>query len=172
MIYMIENGFADERREADWNHWYSHHVRHSFKPVPGWRTGQRFRAIPPSHPKYRAMYTVENVEVMYSNEYKATTGGRFPQDWLPAITDFHRILFDGEWAPAVPMDGCLVVAEPPALAADLSDIPLTWWNVVDLDRSVDRRGVAVVDRSKGEVIAHRGVSGLGVYVPIFEQYVQ
>jgi hypothetical protein len=169
---MIENGFADPQREAAWSEWYSHHVSESFRPVPGWRTGQRFKAIAPSFPKYRAMYTVESEAVMYSKEYKATTGGRFPQDWLPHITDFHRNLFDGLRAPAVPMDQCLVIANPPAGKADLQDVALEWWTVVALDKSVPYRGVGVVTREKGEEVVHRGIAGVGVYTPIFKQYIQ
>lgn len=172
MIYMIENGFSDPSLEEAWSTWYTGHVTRAFRTVPGWKTGQRFRAIPPCHPRYRAMYTVANAEVMRSKEYKATTGGRFPQQWLTCITSFQRNLFDGERAPPVPMDASLVVADPLAANADLSDLPLTWMNCVDLDRSVERRGIAVVSRAKGEEIAKRGVPGLGAYVPIFEQYVQ
>jgi hypothetical protein len=173
VIYMIENGFADPQREPAWTEWYSHHVSHSFRPVPGWRTGQRFQAIAPSFPKYRAMYTVESEDVMYSKEYKATTGGRFPADWLPFITDFHRNLFDGNGrAPAVPMDACLVIADPPATVAELPDVPIEWWKVVALDKSVPYRGVGVVSRAEGEEILRRRIPAVGVYRPIFEQYVQ
>lgn len=171
MIYMIENGFSDPAREEAWSKWYTHHVTNTFRSVPGWRTGQRFRAIPPSFPKYRAMYTVETADVMRSKEYKATTGGRFPAEWLPCITNFQRNLFDAVRAPAVPMDGCLIVAEPQSANADLSDIPLAWMPCVDLDKSVERRGIAVVSRAKGEEVAKRAIPGLGAYVPIFEQYV-
>ena len=172
MVYMIENGFADPKREADWNTWYTHHVTRVFRAVPGWRTGQRFKAIPPSAPKYRAMYTVESAEVMRSPEYQATTAGRFPEEWLSAITDFHRNLADGHSMPAVQMDQCLIVADPPATDADVPGIALTWWNVVDLDRSVPRRGIAVVDKATGERLAQNLHPNVGVYAPIFEQYVQ
>jgi hypothetical protein len=170
---MIENGFADAQREAAWSAWYSEHVSHAFRSVPGWRTGQRFKAIPPSFPKYRAMYTVDGEDVMRSKEYKATTGGRFPAEWLPAITDFHRNLFDGKGrAPAVPMDACLVVVDPPATKQDVADLSLEWWTAVGLDKSVQWRGIGIVTRASGEELVRRGTRGLGVYTPIFEQYVQ
>lgn len=168
MIYMIENGFADPDREEAWNAWYSHHVRESFRDVPGWLTGQRFRALPPSHPKYRAMYTVADAAVMTSPEYKATTGGRFPADWLPSITHFHRNLFDKDQAPVVPMDHCLVVVE----SDNYPDVAFERWPVAGLDRSVPWRGIAVVPRTAGLALARRAGPNLGVYEPIFEQYQQ
>ena len=96
MIYMVENGFGDPTREAAWNEWYTGHMTHAFRKVPGWRTGQRFRALPPCQPKYRAMYTVDSADVFTSPEYKTTTGGRFPPEWRACIGDVRRNLADGD----------------------------------------------------------------------------
>lgn len=170
MIYLVEHGFADVAHEAEWNTWYTHHATYSFRSIPGWRTGQRFVALPPSQPKYRAMYTVENVKVMSSPEYKATTGGRFPDAWRSMITDFHRNLADGSWMPAVEKDQCLVVATPLATPQELSEMTLQWMNVVGLERSVERIAIGVEDRAAGEMIARRAIPGVGVYVPLFDRW--
>ena len=73
--------------------------------------------------------------------------------------------------PAVPMANSLIVVDPPADDAVVPEIQLTWWNVVDLDRSVERRAIAIVDRSVGEALARKNIPYVGAYVPIFEQYV-
>ena len=171
MIYMVEHGFADApQQEAEWNAWYSHHATYAFRSVPGWRTGQRFVAIPPSQPKYRAMYTLDSADVLNSPEYKATTGGRFPETWRSLITGFHRNLADGEQMPAVPMDNALIVADAPASDRDVPEGALQWWNIVGLDRTVARRAIAVVDRASGERLARRMVPGVSVYAPVFERW--
>ena len=171
MIYMVENGFADSARELAWNTWYTQHVTHTFHSVPGWRTGQRFVALPPSQPKYRAMYTLDSAEVLTSPAYQATTHGRFPDTWRSMITDFHRNLADGDCMPAVEKDQYLIVADPPATGLELTEIALQWWNVVGLDRSVTRRAIGVVDRASGDTIARRALPGVGVYAPLFDRYV-
>jgi hypothetical protein len=171
MIYMVEHGFADApEQEAEWNTWYSHHATYAFRSVPGWRTGQRFVAIPPCRPKYRAMYTLDRAEVLSSPEYKATTGGRFPEAWRSLITDFHRNLADGERMPAVAKDEALVVVDAPATDADVPGVALQWWNVVGLERTVDRRAIAVVDRTTGDTLAGCAIPGVSVYAPVFERW--
>jgi hypothetical protein len=171
MIYMVENGFADPSKEAAWNDWYTGHMTTAFRNVPGWRTGQRFRVLPPGQPKYRAMYTIDSADVMTSAEYKATTGGRFPPEWRDCVPVIRRNLADGEWMPAVAGDRCLVVVDEPGHGAELPRVPLQWWNIVGLDRTVDRRAIAVVSRNEGETIAGRALPGVAVYEPLIEQYV-
>jgi hypothetical protein len=170
MIYMVEHGFADPTHEAEWNNWYTHHATYAFRSVPGWRTGQRFVAVGASTPRYRAMYTVENASVLTSLEYKKTTGGRFPEKWRPMITDFHRNLADGDSMPPVPEGECLIVADPPAVDTDVPEAPLRWWNIVGLDRSVERRAIAVVSRVVGEALVTRAVKSVGVYSPVCERW--
>jgi hypothetical protein len=170
MIYMVEHGFADSAHEAEWNTWYSHHATYAFRSVPGWRSGQRFVAVPPSMPKYRAMYTLGSAEVLNSAEYKATTGGRFPEAWRSMITEFHRNLADGDWMPAVAEDQSLVIIDDPSVARDVPEAALQWWRVVGLDRSIAQRAIGLVDRSTGESIARRAIPGVGVYAPVFDRW--
>jgi len=171
MIYMVEHGFNDPSQEAGWNEWYSDHALHAFRSVPGWRSGQRFVAIAPSEPKYRAMYTLAAAEVLESPEYKATTGGRFPPAWRPLITDFHRNLGDAAWMPEVQRHEVLLVVDPPAQDSDLPAIQIAWMNIVGLDRSVARRGIAVVERATGEQIARQRIAVVGAYAPVFDRWV-
>jgi hypothetical protein len=171
MIYMVENGFADPSREDAWSTWYSGHVKRAFLGIPGWRSGQRFAAVPPTQPKFRAFYTVDTAAVLESPEYKATTGGRFPDEWRGLITSFHRNLADGDWMPAVAAQQRLVVVDAPATGEALPGVALQWWSIVGLDRSIERRAIAVVDDAAGSAIAARAISGVGVYAPLFDRYV-
>ena len=170
MIYMVEHDVSDSAREAAWNVWYSNHAMYGFRKVPGWRTGQRFVAIPPTEPKYRAMYTIENADVLTSAAYKATTGGRFPEEWRTMIVDFHRNLADADWMPAVEKDQSLIVCDNPAAEAELNDVKLQWMNIVGLEKTVSRRAIAVTDRSTGEAIAARKITGIGAYTPVFDRW--
>lgn len=171
MIYMVENEIADASRENAWNAWYTRHVTTAFHSVPGWRTGQRFVAVAHSRPRYRAMYTVDDAAVLSSPAYLATSGGRVPDQWRSMVADLRRNLADGDWMPSVPMEKCLVVVDTPVANADFPGIALEWWNVVGLDRSIERRAIAVVERATGEALAHRALPRVGVYNPMFEQYV-
>ena len=168
---MVEHGFAgDAKSEAEWNTWYSQHARHGFAKIPGWRSAQRFVALPPSQPKYRAMYSLASADVMTSDAYKATTGGRFPEAWRSMITDFHRNLADAEWMPAVELDQCLVVVDPPATGLELPGVELSWLAVVGLECTVPRRALAVVDRANGERISRLSLPHVSVYSPVFERF--
>lgn len=171
MIYMVENGFADPSREAAWNEWYTGHMTEAFRKVPGWRTGQRFVAIAPGKPKYRAFYTVDSADVFTRPEYKATSGGRFPEEWRASVSSPRRNLGDGAWMPAVTRDQRLVVVDEPGYRGDLSDVALSWWNIVGLEKTVARRAIAVVDQATGERIAREKHHGVAVYVPLIDQYV-
>jgi hypothetical protein len=169
MIYMVEHNFAgSEADEAKWNEWYSHHSLYAFRSVPGWRSGQRFVAVGTSGPKYRAMYTLDAANVLESAEYKATTGGRFPDEWRLMITDFHRNLADGVRTPTVPLNMRLVVVDPPASMHDLPAVQK--WNVVGLDRSVPWHAVAVLDAASGAELIAKKAHGIEVYRPIFERW--
>ena len=170
MIYMVEHNFAEGHIEEElkWNEWYSNHSTFSFRKVPGWRTGQRFIAVAHSAPKYRAFYTLDRADVLESPEYKMTTGGKFPIEFRSLIRDFHRDLADGDWMPAVENQQCLVIVDPGVRNDALPD--LTWWNIVGLDKTVERRAFAVVDRSAGLKFANEAIEGVGVYQPIFERW--
>ena len=172
MIYMVEHGFneSEPKSEAEWNEWYTEHATFSFRKVPGWHTGQRFRALPPSRPKYRAMYSLDNAAVFDTPEYKSTTGGKFPETWRALITDFHRNFADGGDMPAVAKNECLIVVTPPATGNELTGVKLDWRNIVGLEKSLPRIGLGVVDRATGEAIAKRALPGVNAYEPVFDRW--
>ena len=168
MIYMVECGFAEPDREKAWNEWYSGHLV-DFLKVPEFHSAQRFIAVEPSFPKYRAMYTIESEAAFESPVYKGFRGGKFPVEWRSAITDFHRNLFDGNGlAPDLSLQDCLLVADEPS-SLRVEDVDLQIWNAVGLDKSVSRRGIAVVSRDKGIALAAQKLPGVSVYTPVTTQ---
>jgi hypothetical protein len=168
VIYMVECGFADASREVAWNEWYSGHLR-DFLTVSEFRTTQRFIAIGPSSPRYRAMYTLESPAAFENPVYKGFKGGNFPIEWRSAITDFHRNLFDaGMAAPMVDDQSALVIVDDPE-TDEVAGIRLAIWRAVGLDKSVAIRGLAVIGKANGEALAEKRLPRVGVYAALTGQ---
>jgi len=80
------------------------------------------------------------------------------------MDNWHRNLFAGaDHTPDVPMDARLVVVEDggPALPGHVS---VRWMEAVGLDRSVQRRGLAVMAPATADRLV--GTSGIRVLKPI------
>ena len=160
---MVECNFSDPAREAEWNTWYSDHLK-VLLSVPGLNTAQRFLALAPAPTRYFAMYTVDSPEVFVSEGYKGIRGGRFNDTWQPYIRDWRRNLFDGlDQALAVPEGSCLVSVNDATGEADVPGVTLAWLRAVDLDKSTNYRGIAVVDLTKAEELVSDMRPGIGVY---------
>lgn len=169
IIYMVECDFTDGAREGDWNEWYSKHLK-DFMDVPEFKSAQRFIALGRSQPKYRAMYTLESEAAFESPVYKGFKGGNFPVEWRSAITNFYRNLFDGDgMAPAVEQGNCLVVVDEPS-APRVNDIDLKVWNSIGLAKSVARRGIAVVNETRGIALEQEALPRVSVYRPATQQH--
>lgn len=142
MLYMVECGFREASREADWNEYYSGRKLDEVLAVPGFRTSQRFRAVAGGRAPYLAMHTVASSKVLSGNNYKAGGGGNFA-DWQGYIIDWSRNLFDGcDEAPAVELHERLAVSD--AAPETLVDTPLSLIQLrcVGLDESVSHRAIA------------------------------
>jgi hypothetical protein len=75
--------------------------------------------------------------------------------------NWHRNVFDGvEHTPDVSMDSRLLVVEAEGRTALPDGVPVAWMTAVALDRSVARRGLAVVP----DAVAHRFLGAPGVRV--------
>ena len=111
MLYMVECGFADPAREAEWCAWYDGPKLASLLGLPGWRGSQRFVAVEAAEAPWLAVHAVPGPEFFESGVYKKAGGGNFA-DWGPLITNWSRNLFDGmAEAPEVPADALLAVAD-------------------------------------------------------------
>jgi hypothetical protein len=160
MLYMVEMALLDLARRAEWDAWYVAH-QHRLLSIPGFRASQRFEAIHDAASPFVALHEVESAEVFASAAYRATAGPSNTGEWQSRMGNWHRNLFDLEHTPAVAADARLVVADDEASAAEL---PLTWTRTVGLDRSVWRRGLAVVSPRVADALVGR--NGVRVLKPL------
>lgn len=101
MLYTVECTYNDPKSEEVWNEFYSLEKLPALLSVTGFSTSQRFRALKPGCPVYLAIHTVNDAEVITSDEYRLKGGGNFSH-WQTHITDWHRNLYECEYpAPAV-----------------------------------------------------------------------
>lgn len=144
MLYMVECGFADPAREAEWCAWYDGPKLASLLALPGWRGSQRFKAVAPTAAPWLAVHAVPGPEFFESETYRSAGGGNFA-GWGPLITDWSRNLFDGlEEAPEVPADALLAIADVAPGASPLDGVDFTWLAGAGLDNSVPDRAIAIV----------------------------
>ena len=80
------------------------------------------------------------------------------------MNNWHRNLFDVEHTPDVSMDARLLVIEPDGGAALPATISVAWMSAVGLDRTVERRGLAVVPAPAAPALA--GAPGIRVLRPL------
>ncbi|MGI9386064.1 MAG: hypothetical protein ACR2OX_01410, partial [Methyloligellaceae bacterium] len=138
--------------------------------VPGFRASQRFRAIMDTPAPYFAVHSLRDESVL-GGRYKDVGGGAFG-GWDDLVDNWDRNLFDGlEVAPEVPADSCLVVLDDPARAGEIAGVAFTWLDSAGLDRTVARRGIAVVDRAAGEALAAENANAVRVFEPIIARKV-
>ena len=169
MIYTVECAFSDPAREADWNDYYSGPKLAAVLSVPGFRTSQRFRAVAPCDAPYFAMHSLRDAEVLGA-QYKSAGGGSFGGGWDDMITNWHRNLFAGlDMAPEVPMEACLLVLDDPADETAVPGVGFAWLDIAGLDRSVTRRGLAIVDRAAGEKIVETHGKAVRLFEPMTER---
>ncbi|MCG8548051.1 MAG: sugar ABC transporter [Alphaproteobacteria bacterium] len=168
MIYTVECAFTVPEREDDWNAYYDDEKLNALLSVPGFRASQRFRAIMETRAPYLAVHSLRDESVMDSR-YRGVGGGAFG-GWDDLVTNWDRNLFHGlAVAPEVPANACLVILDDPAREAELDGVTFDWLDIAGLDRTVERRGLAVVDRATGEALAANKADLVRVFEPITER---
>jgi hypothetical protein len=80
------------------------------------------------------------------------------------MNNWHRNLFDRDHTPDVPMDARLLVIEPGGGAALPATISVAWMKAVGLDRTVERRGLAVVPPGAAQALS--STPGIRVLRPL------
>lgn len=144
MIYMVEMALLDMARRAEWDAWYVAH-QHRLLSIPGFRASQRFEAIHVAESPFVALHEVDSPDVFASPPYRANAGPSNTGEWQAKMGNWHRNLFAGvDHTPDVPMDARLVVVEDAEGSALPDRVTVTWVEAVGLDRSVQRRGLAVM----------------------------
>jgi hypothetical protein len=162
MIYMVEMRLLDTARRAEWDAWYVAH-QHRLLSIPGIRASQRFEATHPAASPFVALHEVDSGDVFTSAPYRAQAGPGNTGEWQHRMDNWHRNLFAGiDPSPDVPLDARLVVVEE---GTELpADAPVGWMQAVGLDRSVVRRGLAVMAPGAADAIAGR--PGIRVLKPL------
>ena len=163
MIFMSQSGITDRTRENDWAQWYFEHLR-VMATVPGVFSAQRFITTHPRHPPSLAMYGMASAEVFKGAYYLSVRG---MGEWLPLIDKqwYRRNLFEHlARAPDVNDDQVLLVADRSSPNAAL---PFAWLEVAGIDRSTPYRGIAVVNKSKLQILPE----DVAIYTPASMRYV-
>ena len=160
MIYMVEMALLDTARRAEWEAWYVAHQK-KLLAIPGIHASQRFEALHKADSPFVALHEVDSPDVFTGASYRAQAGPTNTGDWQAKMNNWHRNVFDGlEHTPDVTTDSRLLVVEAHGGAALPGGVKVAWMTAVGLDRSVPRRGLAVVEAAA----AHRFVGTVGVRV--------
>jgi hypothetical protein len=163
MIYMVEMALLDTARRAEWEAWYVGH-QHRLLSIPGIHASQRFEALHAAASPFVALHEVDSADVFSGPTYRAKAGPTNTGEWQAKMNNWHRNLFDRDHTPDVPMDARLLVIEPDGSAALPSTISVAWMRAVGLDRTVERRGLAVVPAGAAQALT--GARGIRVLRPL------
>jgi hypothetical protein len=151
MLYVVEMAFTRPDMQEAWDAWYTEHLD-ILLSVPGFHTAQRFLCLTPWPAPYLAIYTVDSPEVFESAPYRARGGRDSTGEWKPLMVNWDRNVFAGiDRAPEVAAGELLLLteAEPGALTG--AGVDFTWLTSAGLDRTVARRGLAVVEAILAQV---------------------
>jgi len=167
-LYMVQHAFSRPDWEEEWNAWYGGNLK-VLMSVPGFRTGQRFKALNGSPPRYMAVYTVDSPDVFESKRYReAGGGGTNSQRFRPAYQVWIRNLFEGiDAAPAIRDGEYLVSLDGNARDLDVPGVQLTWLESTGFHRTTPYRGIGVAKQHQADAL--RKMSSVTLYGPITAQ---
>ena len=164
MIYMVEMRLLETARRTEWDAWYVAH-QHRLLSIPGIHASQRFEAIHAASSPFVALHEVDGPEVFTSDAYRAVAGPSNTGEWQSKMDNWHRNVFRGiDHTPDVPADARLGIVEHGHESALPCDAVLHWMESVSLDRSVPRRGLAVMPPAQADPLA--GTPGIRVLKPL------
>lgn len=168
MIYTVECGYADPSSEAEWNDFYSREKLRALISVGGFHTSQRFKALRDGCPRYLALHTIDDLDVLTGEEYRQKGGGNFAR-WQQHITDWHRNLYgDIGFAPAVDASELLVLcASGPEPLVQIGLTPLAM-RAVALEQYPERRWLAKLAGKNAQCVESLPRS-VHLYSPMTEQ---
>jgi hypothetical protein len=167
LIYMVEMALLVPERRAEWDAWYVAH-QHRLLSIPGIHASQRFECIHPAASPFVALHEVDGPEVFATNDYRASAGPGNTGEWQDKMSNWHRNVFRGlDHTPDVPMEARLFIVERGAAGPLPRDVILRWLESVGLDKSVRRRGIAVVPPASADLLA--GTPGIRVLKPLGER---
>jgi hypothetical protein len=112
-----------------------------------------------------ALHEIDSADIFTGPTYRAKAGPTNTGEWQTKMGNWHRNLFAGlDHTPDVPMDARLVVVEADASSPLPERLSVDWMKAIGLDRSVERRGLAVVPPAVAQRLV--GVRGVRVLKPI------
>ena len=171
MIYTVECAFTDPAREEAWNAYYDDEKLPALLSLPGFRASQRFRAIMDTPAPYLAIHSIRDAAVLDQTVYRTVGGGGFG-GWDDLVVNWDRNLFTGlAAAPEVDAKDCLVMLDDPAAVHAAPGANFAWLDIAGLDRTTERRGLAIVDRATGAGLARDAGDLLRVFAPITNRHV-
>ncbi len=167
-LYMVQHAFSRPDWEEEWNAWYGGNLK-VLMSVPGFRTGERFKALNGSPPRYMAVYTVDSPDVFESQRYlEAGGGGTNSQRFRPAYQVWIRNLFEGiDAAPEIRAGEYLVSLDGSARDLDVPGVQLTWLESTGFHMTTPYRGIGVAKQDQAEILCK--MSSVTVYQPITAQ---
>ena len=158
---MVEMALIDLSRRVEWDEWYLSHMIKLIS-IPGIQATQRFESLSPHPSPFAALHQVTGPEVFTSDIYRAKAGPTGTGEWRDRMNNWHRNVQSGiDETPDVPMEGALVVVED----GTAPPIPVRWAEAIGLDRSVARRGLAVVAKI-ADAAGLAGLPGVRVCKPL------
>ena len=166
MIYMVEMALLDTARRAEWEAWYTSH-QHRLLSIPGFRASQRFETIHPAPSPFVALHQVDSADIFMGPVYNSKAGPTNTGEWQSKMNNWHRNLFAMDRSPNVPMDARLVIVEDGGPSTLGDRVPVQWMDAVGLDRSVKRRGLAVMPPATADRLV--GTPGVRVLKPLAER---
>ncbi len=161
MIYMVEMALIDLSRRVEWDAWYLSHMKKLIS-IPGIQATQRFECLLQHPSPFVALHQVMGPEVFTSDTYRAKAGPTGTGEWRERMNNWHRNVLRGiDETPDVPEAGALVVVE------DGTEVPfpLRWTEAIGLDRTITRRGFAVVP-NLADAVGFLGRPGIRVCRPL------
>ena len=174
---MVECGFADPAREAEWNVWYSGPKLDALLAVQEFLSAQRFKALDARPAPYLNVTTIRSAQMFNSADYRGHGGGAFGPWPAELIIDWDRRLFSGAASiPPVAADQRLLLIDRNEPHAEELGVAIEWLEGLDwqqlaqyrdgiaLDQSVRYRGFAVLSANACAQIAQR--DEVRLYAPI------
>ena len=167
-LYVVEHTFSRPEWEEEWNAWYAANLK-VLLAVPGFRTGQRFKAIEGTPPRYMAIYTVDSPDIFESPTYvKAGGGGSNSVRFRPAYQIWIRNLFEGiAVAPEVRDDEYLAYVDSVDRDVTIPGIELTWLRSTGFHKTTPYRAIGVLKQAQAKAL--NTTSPVILYKPITPQ---
>lgn len=171
MIYMVSCRFTeagDAARLAQWHDACEGEKLNALLSLEGFHSSQWFQCVHETTSPYIALHNAQGGAVC-NEAYLAKGGARFGA-WGNSVDDCSRDLFRGlDKMPAVASNDYLVLTDDEATADALTGIDFAWLEAAGLDRSVEKRALAIIGHEDGDDLAAFRPGALRLYKPLQPQ---